>query len=156
MWINGFSGNATDSFSGHNGSEFSTVDNINDRAPKCCPCARAYGGGWWFHRYVWDFWLVDIAEQPIKRLEISKNVLHKGKNMISRVFFSCNFTYTKMTFFFHYSCFESNLNGEYHENPLDNDYYRGIIWELWRGDYSLKSSKMMIRSRAFQSTWKNK
>jgi len=99
LWINGFSGNATDSFSGHNGSEFSTVDNINDRAPKCCPCARAYGGGWWFH-----------------------------------------------------SCFESNLNGEYHENPLDNDYYRGIIWELWRGDYSLKSSKMMIRSRAFQST----
>ena len=52
LWINGFSGNATDSFSGHNGSEFSTVDNINDRAPKCCPCARAYGGGWWFHRYV--------------------------------------------------------------------------------------------------------
>ena len=96
MWINGFSGNATDSFSGHNGSEFSTVDNINDRAPKCCPCARAYGGGWWFHRYVWDFWLVDIAEQPIKRLEISKNVLQKGKNMISRVFFS----YTKNDFFF--------------------------------------------------------
>ena len=95
MWINGFSGNATDSFSGHNGSEFSTVDNINDRAPKCCPCARAYGGGWWFHRYVWDFWLVDIAEQPIKRLEISKNVLQKGKNMISRVFFRT----PKMTFF---------------------------------------------------------
>ena len=50
----------------------------------------------------------------------------------------------------HSSCFESNLNGEYHEDPEDNDYYRGIIWELWRGDYSLKSSKMMIRSKAFQ------
>ena len=47
------------------------------------------------------------------------------------------------------SCFESNLNGEYHDDPLDNDYYKGIIWELWRGDYSLKSSKMMIRPRAF-------
>ena len=64
--------------------------------------------------------------------------------------------FTTKNDFFPYSCFESNLNGEYHENPLDNDYYRGIIWELWRGDYSLKSSKMMIRSRAFQSTWKNK
>ena len=50
LWISGYSGNATDSFSDHNGSEFSTVDNINDRAPKCCPCAKAYGGGWWFHR----------------------------------------------------------------------------------------------------------
>jgi len=47
------------------------------------------------------------------------------------------------------SCFESNLNGEYHDDPLDNDYYKGIIWELWRGDYSLKSSKMMVRPRAF-------
>ena len=43
------------------------------------------------------------------------------------------------------SCFESNLNGEYHSDPLDNDYYRGIIWELWRGDYSLKSARMMVR-----------
>ena len=47
------------------------------------------------------------------------------------------------------SSFESNLNGEYHDDPLDNDYYKGIIWELWRGDYSLKSSKMMVRPRAF-------
>jgi hypothetical protein len=36
----------------------------NDEAPKCCPCAPAYGGGWWF-----------------------------------------------------YSCFESNLNGEYFTDP---------------------------------------
>lgn len=47
------------------------------------------------------------------------------------------------------SCFESNLNGEYHTNPVDNDYYRGIIWELWRGDYSLYSAKMMIRSKFY-------
>ena len=45
----------------------------------------------------------------------------------------------------HCSCFESNLNGEYHSDPLDNDYYRGIIWELWHGDYSLKSARMMVR-----------
>ena len=45
----------------------------------------------------------------------------------------------------HCGCFESNLNGEYHTDPLDNDYYRGIIWELWRGDYSLKSARMMVR-----------
>ena len=48
-----------------------------------------------------------------------------------------------------FSCFESNLNGEYHVDPEDNDYYHGIIWELWRGDYSLKSSKIMIRSKSF-------
>ena len=45
------------------------------------------------------------------------------------------------------SCFESNLNGEYHSNPVDNGYYQGLIWELWRGDYSLKSSKMMVRPK---------
>lgn len=98
IWIGGYTGNATDSLSAHNGSKFSTYDIDNDSAPKCCPCAPSYGGGWWF-----------------------------------------------------YSCFEANLNGEYHEDPEDNDYYRGIIWELWKGDYSLKTAKMMIRSKAFNS-----
>ena len=41
-----------------------TLCRNNDEAPKCCPCAPAYGGGWWF-----------------------------------------------------YSCFESNLNGEYFTDP---------------------------------------
>ena len=50
IWISGYSGNATDSLSAHNGSEFSTYDNDNDSAPKCCPCAPSYGGGWWFYR----------------------------------------------------------------------------------------------------------
>ena len=36
-----------------------------------------------------------------------------------------------------FSCFEANLNGEYFSDPKDNGYYRGIIWELWLGDYSL-------------------
>ena len=48
-----------------------------------------------------------------------------------------------------FSCFECNLNGEYHEDPTDNDYYHAIIWEVWRGDYSLKTSRMMIRSKTF-------
>ena len=52
LWLGGYSGNATDSLSRHNGSEFSTYDRINDRAPKCCPCALDYGGGWWFYRYA--------------------------------------------------------------------------------------------------------
>ena len=50
---------------------------------------------------------------------------------------------------FLFSCFEANLNGEYHQDPLDNNYYRGIIWEQWKGDYSLKSSRMLIRSQTF-------
>jgi len=96
LWVGGYSGNASDSLSAHNGYKFSTVDRNNDQAPKCCPCAPAYGGGWWF-----------------------------------------------------YSCFESNLNGEYFSDPNENGYYRGIIWELWLGDYSLKSVKMMIRPKNF-------
>ena len=50
LWVGGYSGNASDSLSAHNGYKFSTVDRNNDLAPKCCPCAPAYGGGWWFYR----------------------------------------------------------------------------------------------------------
>ena len=67
-------------------------------------------------------------------------------HLINFIHFDIN---DKSIFDFYFSCFESNLNGEYQEDPEDNDYYHGIIWELWRGDYSLKTSKMMIRSKAF-------
>lgn len=53
---------------------------------------------------------------------------------------------------FPYSCFESNLNGEYFTSPDDNGYYRGIVWELWLGDYSLKSAVMMVRPRNFSDS----
>ena len=45
-----------------------------------------------------------------------------------------------------FSCFEANLNGEYFPIDADNGYYRGIIWELWLGDNSLKAASMMIRT----------
>jgi len=48
-----------------------------------------------------------------------------------------------------YSCFEANLNGEYHTVPTANDYFRGIIWELWRGDYSLRRAEMKIRPQKY-------
>uniref|UniRef100_U5ET44 Putative ficolin n=1 Tax=Corethrella appendiculata TaxID=1370023 RepID=U5ET44_9DIPT len=44
------------------------------------------------------------------------------------------------------NCCESNLNGIYFNNPKGHK-YRGILWESWLGDYSLKSSKMMIRPK---------
>ncbi|XP_065565465.1 angiopoietin-related protein 3-like [Artemia franciscana] len=50
IWVGGYKGNATDSFSTHSGYAFSTWDRDNDEAPPCCPCAPAYGGGWWFYR----------------------------------------------------------------------------------------------------------
>ena len=50
LWVGGYGGNATDSLSAHNSYPFSTVDKNNDEAPRCCPCAPAYGGGWWFYR----------------------------------------------------------------------------------------------------------
>ncbi|XP_077294861.1 uncharacterized protein LOC143917250 [Arctopsyche grandis] len=46
--IRGYTGNASDSFTYHNGAKFSTYDKTNDKAPACCPCSNSYGGGWWF------------------------------------------------------------------------------------------------------------
>lgn len=50
------------------------------------------------------------------------------------------------------NCLESNLNGRYSEEPLST-HYTGIIWEQWLGDYSLKSSQMMIRKVAPNGLW---
>nr|CAI5846168.1 unnamed protein product [Callosobruchus analis] len=94
LLIDGYTGNASDSFLSHNGSAFSTYDRRNDEAPECCPCAVSYGGGWWFNRM-----------------------------------------------------FESNLNGVYHRKPNDNGYFRGIIWEHWLGNYSLKKSVMKVKAK---------
>ncbi|CAB3359469.1 Hypothetical predicted protein [Cloeon dipterum] len=49
LTLAGYSGNASDSFSSHNGTPFSTIDRTNDKAPDCCPCAKTYSSGWWFH-----------------------------------------------------------------------------------------------------------
>lgn len=46
-----------------------------------------------------------------------------------------------------FRCFESNLNGIYYRNPSSNGYFRGIIWEHWLGNYSLKRSTMMVKSK---------
>ncbi|CAG0892067.1 unnamed protein product [Cyprideis torosa] len=105
LQVGDYYGNASDAFSSHNGSQFSTFDRRNDLSHPCCPCVDSFGGGWWFN-----------------------------------------------------SCFEANLNGEYLLNPTDNDHYRGIIWELWKGDYSLKAAEMKIRPRWFsqhviKKTW---
>ncbi|XP_015512430.2 uncharacterized protein LOC107218903 isoform X1 [Neodiprion lecontei] len=94
IWIGDYEGNATDAFSAHDGTPFSTIDRDNDSAPPCCPCAPAYGGGWWF-----------------------------------------------------YSCFEANLNGDYYPENSKHDPFRGVIWEHWHGDYSLKTTRMMVRPR---------
>ena len=48
------------------------------------------------------------------------------------------------------SCFEANLNGEYFNDPTDNGFFRGIIWEHWLGDYSLMETKLMIRPSDFR------
>ena len=62
IWVGGYSGNASDSLSAHNGYKFSTVDRNNDLAPKCCPCAPAYGGGWWFYRWrTFSDYSVDVS-----------------------------------------------------------------------------------------------
>ncbi|XP_017473260.1 PREDICTED: angiopoietin-2-like isoform X1 [Rhagoletis zephyria] len=44
------------------------------------------------------------------------------------------------------NCSEANLNGIYRETPSGHNYV-GIIWEQWRGDYSLQKARMMIRPK---------
>jgi hypothetical protein len=45
-----------------------------------------------------------------------------------------------------YSCFEANLNGEFYSATDPRDEFRGLIWEHWLGDVSLKKTEMKIRS----------
>ncbi|XP_054709304.1 uncharacterized protein LOC129219009 [Uloborus diversus] len=61
----------------------------------------------------------------------------------------CNCADTFKGGWWYYRCFEANLNGPYHTDPTENGYFLGIIWERWRGDYSLKSSEMKIRPLSF-------
>ena len=46
------------------------------------------------------------------------------------------------------SCFESNLNGEYYTQPWEHQ-YRGIIWEMWLGDYSLRATEIKVRPTSY-------
>jgi hypothetical protein len=48
-----------------------------------------------------------------------------------------------------FSCFEANLNGEYYTTRETREAFRGLIWEHWLGDVSLKKTEMKIRSRDF-------
>ncbi|XP_065092001.1 angiopoietin-2-like [Ochlerotatus camptorhynchus] len=59
--------------------------------------------------------------------------------------FSCALTYGSGWWF--NSCAESNLNGIYYSDNPKSHMSTGILWEPWLGDYSLKSSIMMIRTR---------
>ncbi|XP_042908122.1 fibrinogen C domain-containing protein 1 [Parasteatoda tepidariorum] len=62
----------------------------------------------------------------------------------------CNCADTFKGGWWYYRCFEANLNGPYHTDPTENGYFLGIIWERWKGDYSLKSSEMKIRPLNFE------
>lgn len=44
------------------------------------------------------------------------------------------------------NCSEANLNGIYRQTPNGHNYV-GIIWEQWRGDYSLFKTRMLIRPK---------
>ncbi|XP_076366570.1 uncharacterized protein LOC143255187 [Tachypleus tridentatus] len=61
----------------------------------------------------------------------------------------CNCADTFKGGWWYYRCFEANLNGPYQTKPTENGYFLGIIWEQWRGDYSLKGSEMKIRPLMF-------
>jgi hypothetical protein len=50
------------------------------------------------------------------------------------------------------SCFEANLNGEYYTTREPREPFRGLIWEHWLGDVSLKKTEMKIRSSDITTT----
>ena len=58
LQVDGFSGNAYDSFRCHNGLKFTTFDRDNDAWP-LGNCAAALGGGFWHHYCSW--WSVNAA-----------------------------------------------------------------------------------------------
>uniref|UniRef100_A0A8D8AUW1 Techylectin-5B n=1 Tax=Culex pipiens TaxID=7175 RepID=A0A8D8AUW1_CULPI len=64
--------------------------------------------------------------------------------------FACALTYGSGWWF--NSCAESNLNGVYYADDPKVHKSTGILWETWLGDYSLKESTMMIRSREVWTT----
>ncbi|KAL1403003.1 hypothetical protein pipiens_000931, partial [Culex pipiens pipiens] len=64
--------------------------------------------------------------------------------------FACALTYGSGWWF--NSCAESNLNGVYYADDPKSHKSTGILWETWLGDYSLKESTMMIRSREVWTT----
>ena len=47
LHVSGYTGNAKDSFSPHNGMKFSTKDSDNDKWKN--NCAASYKGGWWYN-----------------------------------------------------------------------------------------------------------
>lgn len=78
LTVDDYTGNASDSFSAHNGSAFSTFDNTNDQAPQCCPCSVSYGGGWWFNKYeifVIIFFVTEIHYFQMFRVQLERNLL---------------------------------------------------------------------------------
>jgi hypothetical protein len=44
------------------------------------------------------------------------------------------------------SCFEANLNGEFYWPTDPREEFRGIIWEHWLGDVSLRRTELKVRS----------
>ncbi|XP_067619944.1 uncharacterized protein [Eurosta solidaginis] len=52
------------------------------------------------------------------------------------------------------NCSEANLNGIYRETPNGHNYI-GIIWEQWRGDYSLLKTRMLIRPKNWLNIHEN-
>lgn len=66
-------------------------------------------------------------------------------------FCSLRMDFQFFTILSHCSCLEANLNGIYRSQPNGNNFV-GIVWEHWLGDYSLKSTQMMIRPKV---EWNN-
>jgi hypothetical protein len=139
LWVGGYTGNASDSLSAHNGYKFSTVDRNNDEAPKCCPCAPAYGGGWWFYRCrPFSSSSFSSFSSPSSSFSSTSSSSAQSLSLLTLPLLTLLLA----------SCFESNLNGEYFAAEEDNGYYRGIVWELWLGDYSLAAAELLVRPLA--------
>lgn len=138
LFISGFRGGdqQMDALKYHHNQDFSTFDRQNDKSGinderACCSCAKSYASGWWFNKSVF----IHELEQFFRWAMMHIYVLYVNVHFIDPILCLTRF-----------SCIEANLNGVYQVNPTNNNYV-GIIWEKWLGDYSMKSTKMMIRPK---------
>lgn len=85
-----------------------------------------------------------FRSQPERRFESHFQMNQKSDSLLFCQRLKCFiFDFISFSSFFSSSIYPDRLT-EYHTNPIENDYFRGIIWELWRGDYSLRNNNLFL------------
>ncbi|XP_063591423.1 ficolin-1-like [Penaeus indicus] len=127
MTLSGYTGNAGDSFTYHNGQKFSAKDRDLDS-----------GSGFCSSSLTGSFKGAELIQPSRSAIDILAPIVGKDLKNIRE-----NGRYYSGWWFA--ACHRSSLNGEY-LGGSHSLYARGIVWYNWHGHYySLKSTTLMIR-----------